>query len=221
VRPAHDGRAPRLQPFGKLSGKQLDASATGGDGRMRFVSAGTMGSEGPPGRVVAEAEFGLRHPCSAWMRTPVPRRHSRLVLLFRQFRDHPVENGEVLFPGGIVRGEYCQVRRDCLALPQSVELLRIVAGSPVHPREPRKAPHEIALPESIAGIGFRQPFGNGETVGKGFQRAGEIALPVTMPYRKIWATVCRSRFAISTAPRFSTRTMADTPIRQVIPFPVD
>src|SRR3984893_11706765 len=31
-----------------------------------------------------------------------------------------------------------------------------------------------------------------------------FALPVTMPYRKIWPTVCCSRFAISSAPRFST-----------------
>ncbi len=35
VRPVHDGRAPRPQRFGKLSGKQLDVSATCGDGRTR------------------------------------------------------------------------------------------------------------------------------------------------------------------------------------------
>jgi hypothetical protein len=46
-RPVHDGRAPRRpQPFGMLSGKQMDASATGGDERMRFVLAGAMGREG-------------------------------------------------------------------------------------------------------------------------------------------------------------------------------
>jgi hypothetical protein len=58
VRPVHDGRAPRRpQPFGMLSGKQLDASATGGDERMRFVLAGAMGREGasPPGRAGAKA----------------------------------------------------------------------------------------------------------------------------------------------------------------------
>jgi hypothetical protein len=53
VRPVHDGRAPRPQFLGEVSGKQLDATATGGNGRVRFVLAGAMGRKAGPRRAVA------------------------------------------------------------------------------------------------------------------------------------------------------------------------
>jgi hypothetical protein len=80
----------------------------------------------------------------------------RGLLPFRQRREFPVEQGEVAFPGGIVRREFCQARHDRLAFPQIVARLCLVVGMLVHPGELGKAHREIALPFRIAGVGVRE-----------------------------------------------------------------
>jgi hypothetical protein len=110
------------------------------------------------------------------MRAPVPQWRSGWVLPFRRLRDLPVEPGEVLFPLGIVRREFCQTRHDRVALPQEVERLCAVAGLPVHQRELGKAHREIALPIRIACVPRRKTLSDAKARAIGFFGVGKIAL---------------------------------------------
>ena len=110
------------------------------------------------------------------MRAPVPRRHLRQVLLFRQRRDQPVEPGEVCFQAALSGESF--VKRAIIAWPCR-KASRAFALSPDCRCTNASLPKLIARSRchsALPGSDFARRSADGEAVLVGFQRADEVAL---------------------------------------------